>query len=129
RAHCAKAVGGAGQVDGLAQAPDMDVDRSQFDVAILSPHAVEQLPAREDASWMLHEMAQQAKLGWPEVHDLLAALHLVRDRIELEVGVAQYFPCERGAEPAQNSLDARDEFAGAERLGHIIVGAGFKAAD
>src|SRR3546814_4805954 len=87
RADCADDIDGAGQVDGLAQAADMDVDGAQFDVAVLAPDAVEQLPARKDAARMLHEMAQQAEFGRPHRDDLTVSHDLVRDRVELDVGI------------------------------------------
>ena len=78
---------------------------------------------------MLHEVAQQAKFGRPHRDDLAVPHHLVRNRIELDIGIAQHLAGERGAQAAQHRLDARDQFARAERLGDIIVGAGFQPAN
>src|SRR5262245_61530582 len=50
-----------------AQAADMDVDGACLDIDVLAPHRIEQLLAREYAAGMLHEMAQQAELGGPEM--------------------------------------------------------------
>src|SRR3546814_20517815 len=69
--------------------------RAQFDIAVLAPDAVEQLPAREDAARMLHEMAEQAEFGRPHRDDLARPHHLVRDRIEFDVGIAQHLAGDR----------------------------------
>src|SRR3546814_19401695 len=102
--------------------------RAQFDIAVLAPDAVEQLPAREDAARMLHEMAEQAEFGRPHRDDLARPHHLVRDRIEFDVGIAQHLAGERGAQAAEHGLAARDQLARAERLGDIIVRAGLEPA-
>src|SRR3546814_10285345 len=70
-----------------------------------------------------------AEFGRPHRDDLAVPHHLVRHRIEFDVGIAQHLAGERGAQAAQHRLDARDEFARAERFGDIIVGAGLEAAD
>src|SRR3546814_6881414 len=93
----------------------MDVDGAQFDVAVLPPDAVEQLPARKYPTGMLHEMAQQAEFGRSHRDDLPRAHHLVRDRIEFDIGIAQHLAGERGAQAAQQRLDARDQLARTER--------------
>ena len=57
------------------------------------------------------------------------APHPVRGNVHLDVGVTELLAGERRPHPAQHRADAGDQLARAERLGHIIVGAGLEAAD
>ena len=66
-AHGADGVGLLAAVDGLAQAPDMDVDGALVDIDLGAPDAVEQLLAREHAARPLHQKFQQAVFGRPQI--------------------------------------------------------------
>ena len=50
-------------------------------------------------------------------------------RVHLDIGKGQRLSGQRRTHPAQHRADARHQLAGRERLGHIIVRAGFQAAD
>src|ERR1700677_4532698 len=49
--------------EGLAQAPDVDVDRALVDLRRLPPHAVQELRAREHTARLLQEIFEQPELG------------------------------------------------------------------
>ena len=100
-----------------------------LDVAVASPHRVEDPVAREDPPGMFEEMAQQLELGRAERHRGAAAAHLVGGDVELEVLEAQRHAGKCGTDPAEQGPDPRRELNRAERLGHIIVRPGLQAAD
>src|ERR1043165_9568522 len=81
RAHGAHQVGGVADVDGFAQAADVDVDGARLDIDVAAPHVIEQLLAAEHPSLVLQEEAQQAELGRAEMYVLLAAPHPVRGEV------------------------------------------------
>ena len=112
----------------LAQAPDVDVDRAFLDVNVLAPHVVEQALARMHAFRMGHEEVQQAEFGRAQGQRFPAGGDPVAGRIQLQPvefdgGLAGV----RGAAPQQR-LDARDEFAGREGFGEVVVDAAVEAA-
>ena len=53
----------------------------------------------------------------------------MRGDVHFDVGVSELLAGQRGPHPAQHRADPGDQLARAERLGHIIVGAGLEAAD
>ena len=67
RSHRADDVVVVDLVQSLPQAADMDIDRSEFDIDVMAPYQIEQLLPREDPAGVLHEMAQQAELGRPQM--------------------------------------------------------------
>ncbi len=106
----------------------MHVDRARLDINVLAPHRVEQLLAREDTAGMLHEVAQQAKLGGAKMHRLAAADHTVGDQVHDDVGVGKRLVGQRGPDAAQHGADTRHQLGRRERLGDVVVGAGVEAA-
>src|SRR5436305_3440619 len=58
-AHGADGINLVVAVERLAQAPDMHVDRALINIDVRAPHPVEQLLAREDAAWPLHQELEQ----------------------------------------------------------------------
>src|SRR5687768_1249763 len=84
-AHGADRVGFAGAaVDGLAQAPDMDVHGAFVDIDVVAPDAVEQLLARIDAARMPHQIFEQAIFGRPEMDFAAGAADAVAGAVEFE---------------------------------------------
>src|ERR1041384_5467060 len=61
----------------------------QFGLAVEGARPAEQALAREDASGMLEEMAQQPELGRAERDRPAGAFHLVADNVHFEVGEAK----------------------------------------
>ena len=106
----------------------MDVDGARLDIDVLAPHRVQKLLAREDAAGMLHEMAQQAEFGGPEMDRLGGARHAMRHQVHDDVGVGQRLVGQRRPDAAQHGADARHQLGGRERLGDIVVGAGVEPA-
>ena len=65
----------------------------------------------------------------PSCTGLPVAADPVRFDVHLDIGVGELLAGERGPHPAEDGADARQQLARAERLGHIIVGAGLEAAN
>ena len=107
----------------------MHIDGAQFDLAVLPPDRIEQPLAGEDPARMLEEMAEQAEFGGAERDRRAAALHLVAGHVHLDVRISELLADQSRADAAQHRHGAGDQFAWAEGLGHIIVGAGLEAAD
>ena len=75
---------------GLApQVAHVDLQRVGGRPEVIAPDAVEDLPAGEHLAWVVQEQLEQQELGAGQLHQPLAAAHLVRLRIELEVVEAQ----------------------------------------
>src|SRR5260221_14624741 len=92
-AHGADEVGRAGEIDRLAQAADVDVDGACLDIDVMAPDLVEQLLAQEDAAGMLHEEAQQAELGGPEMDRPAVTGYAMSHEIHGKIGEAQHLLC------------------------------------
>ncbi len=107
----------------------MHVDRAQLDVAAGAPHAVEKLVATEDAARAFHEELEQAVFGRAHLQVLPPAGDLVRDRVELDVTHFDRLAGQGRADAAEDGGDARQQLAGGEGLGHVVVGAGLEAAN
>ena len=71
---------------------------------------------------MLHEVAQQAEFGRTHRDDLAVADDLVRDRIELDIGIGEQFAGKRGAQAAENGRepDAEAEYLLIHGLLHLL---------
>ena len=67
----------------------MDVDGTLVDIDVLTPDGVEELGARIDAAWRLHQEFEQAELGRPEMQLLTCAAHAPHRPIELEIACGQ----------------------------------------
>ncbi len=117
------------RLQGLAQAPDVHVYGAFFDVHAASPDVVEQLAARVHAFGVSHEKVQQSILGRSDRHGFRAGVNAMRRAVDLQathlddaVGVGAV-----GA--THHCIDAGDQFARRKRFHHIVVDAGFQAAD
>src|SRR6185312_3725904 len=73
------------EVEGFAQAPDMDVDGAGFDINIAAPYRVEQLLAAEDAARMLDQVIEQLVFGGAEVDFFAAAADAVCGAVHFDV--------------------------------------------
>ena len=116
-------------VERLAQPADMHVDGARIDVGVVAPHRIEQLLAAEHPARMFEEMLEQPELGRAEATTCAVAADAVAGDVHFEVGIGELLAGQRRADPAHHRADPRDQLLGAERLGHIIVGAGLEAAD
>ena len=77
---------------------------------------------------MLEEQLQERVLGARELDRALAAPHLVRARVEHEVGEAQVGRA-RLLAPPQQRAQPRPQLAQRERLDEVVVGAGVEPVD
>ena len=107
----------------------MHVHGAQFDIAIRTPHRIQQLPARKDAARMLHEEFEQPEFGRPQREYAAAPRYLVRGGIQHQIAHNQRFPRQRRADAAHDGRNAGDQLARGKRLGQIIIRAGFQATD
>ena len=119
----------AAGVERLAQPPDMHVDGAHLDLRILAPDPVEQLLAREHPARMLQEMPQQAEFGRAEMDRLAGARHAVGGEVHRDIGVAQHVVGRVRLGAPDHRAQPRHQFARAERLDDIVVGAAVEAAD
>src|ERR1700744_5573604 len=84
-AYGADRISGMAAVEGLAQAPDMDVDGALVDIDLAAPDAVEQLLATEHAAGPLHQKFEQAKFGRPEIDRAGRARYPLLFAIEFQI--------------------------------------------
>ena len=114
----------------LAQPSDVHVDGTLLDVHIAAPDAVEQLLAAVDALRVRHEELEQPVLGRTERHGAFADHDAVPGAIQRRAHrSARVSVSSVAAAAAQHRIDARDQLARGERLGHVVVGATIEAGD
>ncbi len=112
----------------------MDVHDALVAVEVVSPHRFEQLSARVDPTGRSREGEQQVELERREGHRPPVDAHLSAQGVQGEAahphdGVLGLALLRAGASSAQHTLDPGDDFAGAERLGHVVVGAHLQPDD
>ncbi len=109
-----------------AKPPDVHVDRSRFDQAVVTPHPFQQPVSREHAIAVLYEVAEQFEFAPSQSNGL--AIDLDADRVEVGDQVRAAIDCRRwrrlALATAQHGTDPRGELAKAERLADVIVCAG-----
>src|SRR3954453_6676128 len=69
-----------------AQVGDEDLDRVRLRERVVAPDLVEQPLARDDDALVAHQVLEQLELALGQLDRAVAAKHLVRVRIEIEVG-------------------------------------------
>ena len=102
RAYCADEIGKAGQIYGLAQPTDMNVDRPEFDIAVHAPHCVEKSFAGKDSPGMFKKMTEQPELGRAQLKQAPCPPHLVGNRIHFKIGIRQRLASQGGANAPQD---------------------------
>src|SRR5437868_4828322 len=107
----------------------MHIDRPDIDVPVARPYRVEQPFARENTTWIFHQVPQQAELGRAKLDGPACPANTMRIDVHFKVAEGQRFAGQRRANAAQYRTHSSEQLARAERLGHIIVRAGLKAAD
>ena len=110
------------------QMVDMDRDgvRSQFvidAVELLLQHRL-----GDDPAGPAHQMLEDGALAPGQDQHRLADAQVAADRVEGDVAAFEQ-GAERALRPAQQRLDAGDDFAHGERLDQIVVGAGVETGD
>ena len=107
-----------------AQPAHVDIDRPRIAVVVMSPHAVEQLPARVGTSGMRGEHRQELELLGPQVDQLTGATDLVGDQVDGRVlgHVQDGFVSRPG--PVLEDRQAGGELAGLDRVRERLVDTG-----
>ncbi len=109
----------------------MNVDSSGIDVRIVTPTPHRGRRSREKT----RPGCSQEMLSKPE-HSVgpswtcrPCAADAVRRDIHLDIGVSELLTSQCRSNPAHDRANPRNQLARAERLGDVIVGAGFEAAN
>jgi len=109
-----------------AQALDEHVHQVRVWVKVISPHVLDYLGAREDASGRAHQVFEQAELAGREPDDAIPPLYLTRDQVHRKIPRlqhAQLIP--RG--PPHDRMNSRNEFLHIKWLRQVIVRAEIEA--
>ena len=117
-------------LDALAQAADVHVHGARLDIDVVSPHQVEDLRAAEHPVGRLDEEFQQFELAQAQPDRRASQRHFVRVVVDAQPAAFVALLRLRRRRPVgapQHRLDARHEFARAERLGDVIVRAHLQA--
>jgi len=119
-----------------AQTVDVGIDRPVIPTVVIAPHLLQQLLSAERASGIGQEEPHQLKLFRRELYFLFADLQNPVLEIHGDVAMLQQVGSCGTVQrlglkdlPAEDGLDSGFEFAQAERLGDIVVGADLKADD
>src|SRR5215831_19055237 len=106
----------------------MRVNGARIDKAIILPHITQQLLTRLHATSSLCQHGQEFELGCCQIHLLATPADEVSWRIDKQfaelVGVSLFGS---GAPALKDLLDAQDQLARTERLGHVVISAQFEA--
>ena len=96
-----------------------------------APHLLQQLLAGERGAGMRDQELQQVVLPAGQRQHAVTQGRLVAAQVDDQVAVLQPALLGLGAlaGPAQHRLDPQHQLAGAERLGHVVVGAQLEADD
>ena len=83
----------------------MHIDRAGIDIDVAAPNPVQQGLAAKHPTGFFHKGGQQAKLGWPQFQQILAAMHAVGFGIKPNILPFQHQPC--GCRPGAAQLRAQ----------------------
>lgn len=116
----------------------MGIDEPAVAQVVVAPHPLEQLVTAQHRPGVIGELAQQAVLGAGQAHlDPVTQHHLListqLDRTEahdvLAVAPARPVSPARELHPTEQGTDPGRQFAGHDRLGHVIVSARLESGD
>ena len=107
----------------------MRVDRAGVDDAFVAPDVVEQPVARLHTAAPLQKRAQKFELDAGEMDAFAGDRNLMPRRIDVNGAGRDRFFAQLIFRAAQDRLDAQNDFARTERLGHVIVRAKFQTGD
>src|SRR5438874_9888363 len=112
----------------VAQGADVDLDQVAVAEVVGAPDPIEQHVAGEYLPGMKHELFEQLELArgerdWPAVLE-----HLAGAAVEEHLAEAESL-LDEGGPPAQDGSDTRQQLLEPERLGQVVVGAGFEPFD
>src|SRR3954451_1604642 len=118
----------AGALELAAEVRDEDLDGVGGRERVVAPHLLEQPLARDDDALVAHEVLEQLELALGQVDRALAAAHLVRVRVQRQVGDDERGAAARRA-AAQERAQPGAQLLALERLDEVVVGAGVEALD
>src|SRR5215218_1237128 len=104
------------------------LDRVRDRERVVAPDLVEQLLARDHQPLVAHQVLEQLELALRELDRALAAMHLVRVRVEGQVPDAQRGHAARRPPPQQRA-QPREQLLPLERLDEVVVRADVEALD
>src|SRR5439155_22260938 len=113
-------------LDALAQPPHVDVDGPWLDVHLGSPYEVEELETIVHPMRVSHEELEELELTQGEPELVAVEERLVGVEVQTEPPPLEHLvelPGLLGVAAPENRPDARDQLAGAERPGHVVIGA------
>ena len=111
-----------------AQVGDEDLDGVRRREGVVAPDLLEEALARHDDPLVAHQVLEQLELALGELDLALTAGHLVRVRVQGQVGDGQRRrPAWRAA--AQQRAQPREQLLTLERLDEVVVGTGVQALD
>src|SRR3954469_21394972 len=116
---------------GLELAPevrDEDLDGVRRREGVVAPDLLQQALAGHDDALVAHEVLEQLELALGQLDRAVAAVDLVRVRVQREVGDDERGRAARRP-PAQEGAQAREQLLALERLDDVVVGAGVQALD
>ena len=112
-----------------AQVAHVRLDDVGVPAEVVPPYVLQDLPLRQNAAGVEHEIAQQRELGCGERDRRLSAEDFVPPLVEDEIGEAQDVAGQHTCGAPQDRLDPRDDLGEAERLGDVVVAAGAQRLD
>src|SRR5215212_4811797 len=104
------------------------LDRVRDRERVVAPDLVEQLLAGDHQPLVAHQVLEQLELALGQLDRALAAMHLVRVRVEGEVADAQRGHPARRPAPQQRA-QPREQLLALERLDEVVVGADVEPLD
>src|SRR5467141_682793 len=109
-------------LDLFTQAADVNVHAARRNEAIRSPDRVEQLIPGKNAVWARSKVIEQPEFERAERYRFPRMTHAIRRRVNRQLADLNSAGRVGGRlGTAEQRLDARKQFAGAEGLGHVIV--------
>src|SRR5579872_3860943 len=111
-----------------AQIADVHVERVRAEAEVVAPHALKDDRSRQHLTRVQHEELEQRELRARELDLVVAAMHLARRRVEVEVGEAQRLDGAVRGTPEQRT-QPREQLLEREWLYDVVVRAGVETGD
>jgi len=120
--------GDSGRSSSFSRRWRVDVDRTRVAVRAVAPDRPQQLLPVEQASGVAHEAVEQLELRERQLHELAAQRDLAARAVDAHVAGREDILVEAARSgPAEHRADAAAQLGEAERLRHIVIGAGLQA--
>ncbi len=112
----------------LAQEADIGLDVVVLGAGFHAPHALDEQLLRHHLTGVAHEHLRQGKLLERQVDGLLPARQIVAFQVQREVACVELLE-DHLALAAREGAQVRQQLGGAERLGHVVIGAAVQTGD